>query len=160
VGALVFGASQAFRNVGARSPAAPSPAPAARDEGPTPVAGAKKPSLFGLPDYPGATEFASMETEVGIGSVTFAAPGAAPDDVIRFYTLALGKEKWDLVWKRNATMRTSPRPEVPPLRGTRLRWGHPEKRRQLTLLAVHNPHRKLTQVVLSWSPMAVEKPNS
>jgi hypothetical protein len=150
--AIGFGVRQALR-----APAEPVPdTPDAPAGGPTPVAGAKRPAAFGLPEFPGAFEFSSMETDAGIGSCTYAVRARETHPVVRFYTLELGKAGWDLVWRRRAVMRTSPREDVPPLRGTRVRWGHREKRRQLTLLTTHNPHRQVVHVVLTWSPMQVE----
>jgi len=120
--------------------------------------GRKPPPAFGLPSYPGASSFHSMEVTEASGSTAFSIPRGASGDVVRFYIEELGKKGWQLRWRQPATQTpgTAEHPVV--LRGTRARWFDAAGRKQLTLLALDDVQKGRTaQAVLSWAPVTMKR---
>lgn len=120
----------------------------------------KAPSAFGLPAYPGAAKFHSLETDAQTGSVSFSLQKDSAAEVARFYRKSLPERGWKLDWERPARETTQvpggKQPKI--LKGLRQSWTRAEDDRVLLLLAVDYPQKRSSaQAVLSWSPKKAEK---
>jgi len=134
-----------------RAPGAPPAAATAGRELPPAVHGRKDLKAFGLPAYPGAHSFHSMEVDAGSASVAFQARGAAAGRIVEFYIRELGTRGWVFQWKRPA-VETPAGAGGTRLPGYRARWLDAAGKRRLTLLAVDGPRQGQSQAVLSWAP--------
>jgi hypothetical protein len=115
----------------------------------------KAPAAFGLPAFPGAEEFHSMEVDRENGSVAFSVRDGSAAEIAAFYRKELPARGWELQWERPAEEQTSVPGEEGErvLAGVRQSWTQPEKRRVLLVLALDFPQkRSQAQAVLSWSP--------
>jgi hypothetical protein len=152
--AMVTGGVQMVQLASAISPAGASPEPEPQvPDLPPGKQGRKSPGAFGLPVYPGAFDFHSMESTKEIGSASFSIKRGTADDVVQFYMLELGSKGWVFQWQRPATETPGPKGGSLVFQGARARWTSADSARQLTLLALNDPGKDRTsQAVLSWAP--------
>lgn len=155
--AAVPGASPALPAApdGPGEPSGEAPVPRVPDAAP----GRKSPRDFGLPAYPSAFDFRSMETGPGSASSAFLLKKGTAAEVTRFYIRELGGKGWEYRWKRETTTSPGDPKQGLTLHGTRVRWVHPADRKQLTLLVLDDSQPGRTaQAVLSWAPIESVKP--
>ncbi len=158
------GAALALRALGPLDPPRATPASAdACCDGPAGPArhGTKPPGAFGLPAYPGAFAFHSMEAGAENGSVAFSISRGSARDLSGFYRKNLPSRGWRLESERGARQVAPATATLPErtLKGVRQVWTREADRRRLMLLALDFPQRRSSaQVVLSWSPGAPEAP--
>jgi hypothetical protein len=154
----------AFRNMDivppeSKTPAANAPQPDG-DTGTlkeTPGAatrGKKSPKAFGLPVYPTAFDFQSMEAGKASASSSFLVKKGDAADLVRYYIEKLGEAGWEFQWKRSAATHPGDVGKTITLNGTRVRWISRKEGRQLTLLALDDIQKgRSAQGVLSWAPL-------
>ncbi|HTE18254.1 MAG TPA: hypothetical protein VK689_07715 [Armatimonadota bacterium] len=120
------------------------------------VHGQKKPAAFGLPSYPSAHDFQSMEAGKAHGSVSFPVREGTAADIMAFYRRELSAAGWKLLGERKAEADLGGKRPFP---GFRAEWAHPDRDRQLTLLALDHPARpNASQAVISWSALTHSSP--
>jgi hypothetical protein len=118
------------------------------------IKGKKRPEQFGLPSYPSASDYHSLEMGKQQGSTAFSVKQGSSAQITRFYIEKLGAAGWQYDWKRDTEVSPGDKGKSVTLKGTRVRWIQRRERKQLTLLTVDDPQKGRTaQAVLSWSPM-------
>ena len=166
VSTLVGGTALTIRTLGAvpvpTRPATPDPKPAesqaaSADAPPRKlVHGQKKPEAFGLPSYPSAHDFHSMEVGKTDGSVAFPVREGTAADIVAFYRRRLDAKGWQFRRERKVEAELGGKRPLP---GRRVEWVHPAKGKELILLALDHPTRRNgTQAVISWSPVKRRTP--
>lgn len=137
------------------TPGADSPTDTeAVEELPAAVKGRKRPEDYGFPSYPTAMQFHSMEMGKEAGSAAYSVTKGTSAEIVRFYVEKLGAEGWQYQWKRPATVRPGAKGKELELKGSRVRWIHRRRRRQLTLLTLDDTQKGRTaQAVLSWTTL-------
>ena len=120
------------------------------------VHGQKKPAAFGLPSYPSAHDFQSMEAGKAHGSVSFPVREGSAADIVAFYRRKLDAAGWKLLSEGKAEANLGSKQ---PYSGIRAEWTHPARGRQLTLLALDHPTQPNgSQAVISWSDLTTSSP--
>ncbi|MGV3723491.1 MAG: hypothetical protein ACO1SX_21560 [Actinomycetota bacterium] len=123
------------------------------------IKGRKRPEQFGLPSYPSATDYHSLELGKHQGSTAFSVKHGSSAQISRFYIEKLGAAGWQYDWKRDTEVSPGDKGKRFTLKGTRVRWIQRRERKQLTLLTLDDPQKGRTaQAVLSWSPLKAPAP--
>lgn len=118
------------------------------------IKGRKRPEQFGLPSYPTASDYHSLEIGKSEGSTAYSVKQGSSAQIARFYIEKLGAAGWQYDWKRDTEVTPGVQGKHVALKGTRIRWIRRRERKQLTLLTLDDPQKGRTaQAVLSWSPL-------
>jgi len=122
------------------------------------VQGRKRPEQFGLPTFPSASDYHSLELGKRQGSTAYFVKKGTSAEIARFYIEKLGAAGWQYKWKRSTEARPGEAGKTLLMKGTRVRWVLPREGKQLTLLTLDDPQEGRTaQAVLSWSPLKAPK---
>jgi hypothetical protein len=131
------------------------------DDPPAGVRGRKRPEAYGLPSFPTAFDFQSMDTGKQSGSTAFVIKKGTAAEVVRFYVEKLGALGWQYEWKRSANVSPGGEGQKVRMKGSRVRWIKRNERRQLTLLTLDDPQKgRSAQAVLSWAPIPTGRSRS